>query len=275
MLHRIVKTSSVLVLIALAVTSCRLPFPGSNTQPLKELADKISQAECDNEKRLAAVGEIFRKHGLEFRLERFENATNAVIDLDGDRETIVVGAHYDKTTLGCGAIDNWTGVVLLTLLAKSLKSVKNEKSYKFVAFGGEEKGLLGSRAMVDSFSRERKRAICAMVNLDSFGIDDAWALENISSRQMLMLAAEAERSRGGSLSIRSYNGASSDSEPFVEAGIPAITISGIDKDWRNYLHKESDQADRVITEKVFGSYQFVKAVLDRLDQADCSRLRTE
>ena len=52
----------------------------------------------------------------------------------------MIGAHYDKTINGCGAIDNWTGIVALAHIYKSLKDAPLQKNVVLVAFGKEEQG---------------------------------------------------------------------------------------------------------------------------------------
>lgn len=58
----------------------------------------------------------------------------------------------------------------LAHIYKSFKDVTPEKTLIFVAFGKEEKGLLGSKAMVKTIKKEEIEQYCAMVNIDSLGM---------------------------------------------------------------------------------------------------------
>jgi hypothetical protein len=87
----------------------------------------------------------------------------------------LVGAHYDSInglkTVTCnaapGACDNASGVAGVLELARVFKNLQTEDSVVFVAFGGEEIDLLGSRAYVEGLVKDRKLA-----NLKGFVILD-------------------------------------------------------------------------------------------------------
>ena len=269
------KSHHIILFVALALSCSYVDRTGQDREALANDFRRLSATvSCQNDERFRSTSELFKGHGLEFEAVDFERAVNLRVSVPGaSDELIIVGAHYDKTTLGCGAIDNWTGVQILTKLAQETSKRKPGKSFRFVAFGEEEKGLWGSRAMVENLSRDEKSKTCAMVNLDSFGKDETWALRSVSTRKMLLRAADFERERGGSFSIREFRRASSDSKPFKDAGIPAITFSGIGNNWRDYLHKEGDQPEAVDPVKVAESYVFVRDFLRELEGAECSDLR--
>lgn len=99
-------------------------------------------------------------------------------------EYIVIGAHYDHLGMGemggsrapnqaaihNGADDNASGVVSMLEIAQKLASEqkKIKRSIVFVAFGAEEKGLIGSQRFVDSALIPIEN-IKAMINLDMVG----------------------------------------------------------------------------------------------------------
>lgn len=91
------------------------------------------------------------------------------------KRRIVFTAHYDH--LGCmgaktfyaGANDNASGVTLLFSIArKLLKLQRNSTEYIFIAFAGEEVGLLGSKFFVENQIFDIK-SIRFLLNLDIFG----------------------------------------------------------------------------------------------------------
>lgn len=100
-------------------------------------------------------------------------------------EYIVIGAHYDhwgwggkgsgskkKDTIAIhnGADDNASGVAgLLSILEElSNSKIKPKRSIIFVAFSGEEEGLLGSKYFVDHLP-VNKDAVKVMLNMDMIG----------------------------------------------------------------------------------------------------------
>jgi hypothetical protein len=115
-------------------------------------------------------------------------ATNVVGVLEGSdaklkNEVVVIGAHYDHLGRGGqgslaaregeihhGADDNASGVAGLLELARTFaaerKSVR--RTLVFIAFGGEEEGLLGSSYYVKNPSRPLAQTV-AMINLDMIG----------------------------------------------------------------------------------------------------------
>ena len=72
----------------------------------------------------------------EMAVEKYKRVENVVIRKPGTSDgVIVIGAHYDKVNDGCGALDNWTGIVTIAHLYRSLKSVATQKTILFVGFG--------------------------------------------------------------------------------------------------------------------------------------------
>ena len=262
------------LLLISQTAGCRLFDSVRDDRLKRDLREKIERVNCRNEGRLEAARQVLTEAGARAKKIEYENASNVVAKSEGvSDETIVVGAHFDKTTLGCGAIDNWTGVVMLARLFQEVSAAKTDKSYTFVAFGGEERDLLGSRAMAKDIADGLVKKPCAMINMDSFGFEKAWGLKSISDQSMLMLAADVERKRGGSFSIRNYSGASSDSKSFRLVGVPSITFSGLGDDWREYLHQETDQVKNIDFEMVAENYSFLMDFLQEIDRVDCQSLK--
>ena len=266
--------------ILLLGTVCNCPLFPSNSEisvTKEEFRQQVESVQCDNNGRFEDVKELFVKLGAnpnEIVTERFKQVENIVVTVKGKtNETIIVGAHYDKTTLGCGAIDNWTGLVLIANLYHFVKTKSNQKTYKFVAFGKEEKGLIGSKAMAKSISPGQLNNYCAMINFDSFGFSDLWALESISDRKLIDFAKTIAQGRNTQFLTKNFRGASSDSKPFQRKGIPAITISGLGDDWRKYLHQKGDQLSNVNSDKVYDNLLFSAEFLNNIDSKPCDYFR--
>jgi hypothetical protein len=97
-------------------------------------------------------------------------------------ETIIVGAHYDHLGLGGfgaldpdsagrvhnGADDNASGTAALFVIAARLKAARLARTVVFIAFSGEELGLLGSDYYV-KHPIYPLTATQAMINLDMVG----------------------------------------------------------------------------------------------------------
>jgi hypothetical protein len=108
---------------------------------------------------------------------------NVIGYLDNKKEnTIIIGAHYDhlgfggaeslyrgKKAIHNGADDNASGTASLIELAKYLKSSSlTNYNFLFIAFSGEEKGLLGSNHFVKEPTIDLKK-VNYMLNMDMVG----------------------------------------------------------------------------------------------------------
>lgn len=97
-------------------------------------------------------------------------------------KTIVIGAHYDHLGFGAegsfykgeekaihnGADDNASGVSVMLNLASKLKQTNTSNNYLFIAFSGEEMGLLGSNYFVKNATIPLD-SINYMLNMDMVG----------------------------------------------------------------------------------------------------------
>ncbi|HLK63411.1 MAG TPA: M20/M25/M40 family metallo-hydrolase [Bryobacteraceae bacterium] len=85
---------------------------------------------------------------------------------------IIVSAHVDSAGTP-GAQDNASGVAVLLELARTLPKLHLPYRLRFVFFGAEEFGLLGSQAYLDHHREDLQR--CALLfNMDSVGGRDIW-----------------------------------------------------------------------------------------------------
>lgn len=255
-----------------------MPPAESKADPFSSKADveeSIKSVPCDSDKRLEGVRQLFISAGApekEVIVEKLNKGkiSNVVVRIKGETdETVVVGAHYDRTSLGCGVTDNWSGVTILAHAFKTLRTFDTKKSYIFVAFDQEELGLRGSKQMLKEMPETEFAKICSMVNFDSFGQGYPMALRNASSSKMLKLAEELGDEAKLKFKSVEIAGASSDSESFRIKGIPAITLSGLSGDWQNILHSSSDKIEKVNSDSVYLGYRFGLMLLSRLDAADC------
>ena len=111
--------------------------------------------------------------------------TNVIGYISNEAETtVVIGAHYDHLGMGGegslyregkaihnGADDNASGVAVMLKLADSLIAsapLNNENNYLFIAFSGEEEGLLGSNYFVKNPTIDTKK-VSYMINMDMVG----------------------------------------------------------------------------------------------------------
>lgn len=279
MLHRLRLPASAFLALLLFQSSVPVvaqKAPSAVSTP-EDIAKDFAAVPCDDKDRLAAVRALYERAGAQassITMDRHANVENLVVTKPGaSPETIVIGAHYDKTAEGCGAIDNWTGQVALTHLYRTLRDIPLKKTLVFVAFGREEKGLVGSRAMTRNIGADQVAGYCAMINIDSLGLGPPQVADNMSSRKLAAFTGDVAKEMDIPFAHASIGRANSDSSAFVAKKIPAVTIHGLNNDWSTILHSKQDQAGKVNATSVYLGYRLALAMIVRLDASACDAYR--
>jgi hypothetical protein len=173
---------------------------------------------------------------------------------------VVFSAHMDHVGIGApvngdsvfnGADDNASGTAAVLELAEAfaLLDPKPRRSLMFLAFSGEEDGLIGSRWYTDHAPLPLA-SIVAKNNLDMIGRNWTDAIAAISSSSDLVQTAEGVREDHPELGLRVIEDPwpeqglilRSDQYSFVRYGIPgALFTSGLHADY----HQRSDEADKI------------------------------
>ncbi len=258
--------------------------PGVFAQPqlsqvnVETIKSDLALVQCKNVDRLESVKKLFALKGAKadnIKIDNLKKVENLVVTKKGKTsDMIVIGAHFDKTADGCGAIDNWTGIVILANLYATFQSVATDKTFVFVAFGREEEGLVGSRAMANGIPKENRTQYCAMVNFDSFGLHYPQVLSNASSSRMMLFAKElASEAKMPVREVSLAGVADADSSSFLNKEIPAITFHGLSNKWSEILHSSKDKLELINSQNVLAGYQFGALYLNRLDPKPCSAFR--
>ena len=251
------------------------PAPADPFSTKAHVEESVKKVPCKIGDRREGVRQLFLDAGAapdEIVLEPFDKEKGANVSVrkaGTSADTIVIGAHYDRTAEGCGVTDNWTGVSIVAHIYRTLRPMDTEKSYVFVAFDREEEGLRGSREMVKKMPEADRAKVCSMVNFDSFGQGYPMTLANASSSKMVQYAEKFAKESNVKFQAVTIEGASSDSAAFVEKKIPAITLSGLSGNWQTILHSASDKIDNVNMDSVYLGYRFGVVFVSKLDSSPC------
>jgi hypothetical protein len=226
----------------------------------------------ENDKREPAVRRLFEDaecagEKLTEQPVKGLKAPNLICSLTAATErVIVVGAHFDLVENGDGVVDNWTGASLLPSLYQGLADVPRRHTFRFVAFSGEEKGLVGSKAYVQQAGKTHE-SVSAMVNMDTLGLNETEIWVSHADPKLVRLMQVAAAAVKLPVSGVNVDGAgSTDSESFRTKKIPAITIHSLTPDWERILHSPRDRIEVVKKDEYFRTYQLVLAYLALLDQ---------
>ena len=182
---------------------------------------------------------------------------NVIAFLDNEAQnTIVIGAHYDHLGYGGqgslhrgeeaihnGADDNASGVSIVLDLASKLKNANTNNNYLFMAFSGEELGLLGSNYFVKNPTIDADK-MNYMINLDMVGrlkADSTLAVYGTGTSPMFKQTLKANNEQFKLVQKESGVGPS-DHTSFYNSDIPVLHFfTGQHEDY----HKPSDDAEKL------------------------------
>lgn len=278
-------THKVTILLAFGLMVAVSVFPAADvfdskaqkqTDIIEALKKDIAMAECDDDNRLESVKKLFKEKGAadsEIVVEDFDSVENVVLTVKGGEDTVVVGAHFDKVKDGCGVVDNWSGVVLVANLYGAVRKYPVKKTFKFVAFGKEEKGLVGSGKMAKAIPKKERDRYCAMINFDSFGMYYPQVLNNVSDKKLKELTRQSAEELKIPYSDASIDWASSDSASFQKVDIPAITLHGLGQGFEKIIHSSKDKVEEVEINSLYHGYRMGLALMGKIDGADCGAYR--
>jgi hypothetical protein len=244
----------------------------------EQMQEDIKAVPCKgNSERLAGVKALFEKMGAPasaISVEKINNVENIIIRKPGSTpETLVVGAHYDKVSHGCGAVDNWTGIVAIAHLYRTVKDMPLKKTVLFVGFGREEEGLIGSSAMVKAIDKDQLGLYCAMINIDSLGLGIPQAETAISSKKLVTRAAELAKRMEMPFQQGTIREGDTDSSSFLARKIPAIALHGLSNEWQKVLHTNDDKVSKVNAMSVFMGYRLALALIGEVENSACDAFR--
>lgn len=184
---------------------------------------------------------------------------------------ILITAHYDHLgmmgTQACffGANDNASGIAqLLSLLKGIVKNPLKKFNVIFVAFAGEEAGLLGSSYMADHCPVDLKK-IRFLFNLDLQGTGEEGATivnATLHEKEFKLLTNLNKKTKSLVQIKPRGTAANSDHYPFSQKGVPAFfmyTMGG-----SKAYHDINDQADQLSLFAFDGVTKLVDAFLRKL-----------
>ncbi len=212
--------------------------------------------------------EIVRRRGkmAHIRLQQEQwmgQSHNVILDIPGEvEEYIAFTAHYDSTHLSVGTFDNMSGTVGLLYLAEYFAKNPQHYSLRFIWCGSEERGLLGAKAYCSQVDRVEK---CVMnINLDMIGSLMGKFLTCVTADEKVCHYISALSEEKG-FSNDVYQGIySSDSTPFADKGIPAVSFARNPVRTMFGYHDRRDTIDIMDGEQMQEDFKFVLAFAKRM-----------
>lgn len=179
------------------------------------ITDAVKLAGCDGEDAVINV-EQTAYTGVSY---------NVLLDIPGKTsDTVVMTAHYDTTPLSVGAYDNMTGCIALLYMAEQFASVKNKRTLRLVWCGSEEVGLIGSQAYCRDHASELENTVLN-INLDMLGaVMGTFTSFSCIDEQTAAFLKEFSQKHGYPSAV-TYGIRSSDQNPFLYCGVPAVSFA--------------------------------------------------
>lgn len=195
------------------------------------------------------------------------NSRNVLLELPGQiDEWIVLTAHYDSTSLSQGAYDNMSGSVGILGIAEFFASHPHRYGLRFVWCGSEERGLLGSKAYCAAHEEDLKK-IVLNINLDMIGCIMGKFIACCTAEEALVSYIRyfgMEQGFGIKVTQDVY---SSDSTPFADKGVPAISFARIAPNNTATIHNSYDTLAVMKGEQMVQDVDFLISFTGRMANA--------
>ena len=166
----------------------------------------------------------------------------------GNGAVLMFGAHIDGHDIAQAANDNASGVVVISEVARVLAAQRQHvpSTLRFVCFGGEELGLLGSYAYA-SQHREEMGRIKFMFNLDVVGGSGTIGFMTQNASELVPYFTRMASDLAVEMTAREMMIPFSDHFPFVLQGVPAAFIACGDggSSKRGWGHTAADTLEKV------------------------------
>jgi aminopeptidase-like protein len=230
--------------------------------------NRLERGAVGQRQRQTAIRDLFSDVGCSVEEQRIDkHSGNVICTLPGETSsTIVAGGHFDFADHGTGIVDNWSGASLLPSLYQALKSRPRRHTYVFVAFAGEERGLVGSSRYVKNLTPEQKTLIRAFINLECLGLTPVKVWTHRSTPALVTRLHEVAGAIG--LTLRGVNieqVGDDDTRSFLSAHIPVISIQSVTQETLRILHSERDRLDAIHFDDYYAAYNLIANYLAYLD----------
>lgn len=229
---------------------------------------RVLCAMIHSESAVQLVKNKVRRVKIEIKQREWEGESrNVVAELPGERdEWIILSAHYDTTALSHGSYDNMSGCAVLLGIMEALKGKKLSYGLRFVFCGSEERGLLGSKAYVRDHEEELSKYVLN-INLDMIGSIMGKFIACVSAEEKLVhylsyMGAEL----GFPVDVR-QGVYSSDSTPFADKGVPALSMARLAAGNVAPIHCRYDCPDVLSMDQLQKDISFITEFTRRMAQA--------
>lgn len=213
--------------------------------------------------RLADGEEVVVRFDLQHHFERGPIPLyNTIAEIPGRElpdEVVIISGHLDSWDGpgSQGTVDNGTGSSVAIEAARILAAVgvQPKRTIRFILWTGEEQGLLGSRAYVESLSEEERAKISA-VFVDDSGTNQQSSLSGVTVMEPMLRQVIAPMNHAFpdaplelNISESMPRGGASDHASFNRVGVPGFFWGKTGRAFYRYAwHTQNDKIDQAIPE---------------------------
>ncbi|HUN85765.1 MAG TPA: M20/M25/M40 family metallo-hydrolase [Terracidiphilus sp.] len=203
-------------------------------------------------RRLLEEGPVEIEFSFKNRIRQHVKVNNVVAEIpgtDANGEYVVVGGHLDSWHLGTGAEDNGTGAASVLAVAQAVEAsgVKPKRAMRFILFGGEEEGLLGSIRYAREHAAEMDKCEGVFITDTGSEAPEGWYTFGREDEQKALAGLKPELTSlgaAGTTDDGEYT-FSTDHGPFLIHGVPAFVLWNPTDKYFLLHHKPSDTFDKV------------------------------
>lgn len=179
-------------------------------------------------------------------------------------EIVYVGSHYDSVPFAPGANDDGSGTASLLEMARVMKDYDLNKEIRFVAFGSEELGMVGSSNYVDQLTQDEIDRSVAEFQMDMVGT--AWepasklTINTVDGKSNLVwnsITDAADKLGKGKDALELHQLGRSDHVPFHNVGIDSALFIWMEPgtppgaaNLEPYYHTPEDKIEHVSPERI-------------------------
>ncbi len=203
-------------------------------------------------KRLLERGPVEIEFSFTNRIREHVKVDNVVADIPGtekDGEFVLVGGHLDSWATGTGAQDNGTGAASAMAVAQAVKAagLRPRRTMRFVLFGGEEEGLIGSQRYAKAHASDAAKCVGVFVTDTGAEPPKGWYVFGRKDEVEALAALKpylAPLGADGTTDEGRFT-FETDEAPFLVQGVPAFVLwTPVDK-YFTLHHKPGDTFDKV------------------------------
>jgi hypothetical protein len=213
---------------------------------------------------------------------------NVVAEIPGREkpdEVMILGAHLDSWDLGTGCLDNGCNVAMVVEVARAIQATHPppRRTVRFILFGAEEQGLLGSRAYVRQHRAEMDNVVAVLVHDIGVGKISGYSLGGRREIENAVVESVRPVASRGVVTHTTEAFFGTDHFDFLLEGVPTLVANQDTSDYVPNYHSQSDTFDKVdLTElrnqagiaavTVYNLADRSERVAKRLDRSEMEKL---